>query len=130
MNQSELLVSDTSFYLLANKILGVYALVITISGTLLNLFSFFICLRLKKNTTFVFLATFSVANAFCLYWWNLNNFLKEFVHIDLLAVSLWVCKIGNFVQFTSLQISAWHLVTSYHSNYDKFVSNRFVINRS
>jgi hypothetical protein len=100
-----------NIFLLMNKILGVYALFITVLGTLLNLFSFFICLRIKRNTTFIFMASFSLANAFCLYWWNLNNFLKEFVYVDLLAISVWVCRVGNFVQFTSLEIAAWHLVS-------------------
>ncbi len=113
-----------NIFLLMNKILGVYALIITVFGTLLNLFSFFICLRIKRNTTFVFMASFSLANAFCLYWWNLNNFLKEFVNVDLLAISVWVCRIGNFVQFTSLEISAWHLVSfllSFQINFENFV---------
>jgi hypothetical protein len=99
-----------SIFLTLNKVLGVYALILTILGTLLNFFNFFVCMRLRKNTTFVFLSFFSLANAFSLYWWNLNNFLKEFVNIDLLAVSLWTCKIGNYVQFNSLQMAAWFLV--------------------
>ncbi len=100
-----------SIFLTLNKVLGVYALCVTILGTVLNLFNFYVCIRVRQNTTFVFLAFFALSNAFSLYWWNLNNFLKEFLNVDLLVFSLWTCKIGNYVQFTSLQMAAWFLVS-------------------
>lgn len=99
-----------SIYQLMNKILGCYALFLTVSGTILNLFNFVTCLRINKSSTFIYLAFFALANAFCLYWWCLNNFLKEFFLVDLLTVSVWVCRTGSYVQFSSLQISAWFLV--------------------
>jgi hypothetical protein len=94
----------------ARAVFSVYSLIVTILGTLLNIFSFYICLRVKKNTTFIFLRFFAIFNIFALYWWNLNHFLSVFVDLDLLSAGLWVCKIGNFVQFTSLQLAAWFLV--------------------
>ncbi|CAF1124331.1 unnamed protein product [Brachionus calyciflorus] len=54
-----------------------------------------------------------------LYWWNLNNFLKEYISIDLLTINKYFCKIGNFIQFTSLQISAWILVII---TFDRYLS--------
>lgn len=93
-----------------NKIFGLYALLLVIFGTIANILSCIICAKLSRNTTFVFLAFLTITDVFTLYYWNLNNFLKEFLDIDLLTRSIWSCKIGNFVQFTSLQISAWILV--------------------
>jgi hypothetical protein len=100
----------TEIYSVLNKILGIYALFLVILGTFLNIVNFLICLRVRKNNTFVFLSFFSLSSIFCLYWWNLNNFLKEFLFIDMLIVSVWLCRIGNYVQFSSLQITAWFLV--------------------
>ncbi len=94
----------------ARAVLGIYCLILTIAGTFCNLFSFYICLRVKKNTTFIFLRFFAFFNIFSLYWWNLNNFLVVYAKLDLLQAGLWVCKIGNYTQFASLQLAAWFLV--------------------
>lgn len=93
-----------------NQILGIHAAIMMPIGTFLNLFSFFICFRIKNNTTFIFLRFFAIANVFTLFWWNLNNFLNVFISLNLLTAGLWLCKVGNFVQFASLQIAAWFLV--------------------
>lgn len=94
-----------------NKILGVYAVFLTLFGTVANLLSCLVCFRMRKNTTFIFLAFMTISDLISLYWWNTNNFLKEFAAIDLLSINKYVCKAGNYLQFTSLQISAWILVT-------------------
>lgn len=93
-----------------NKIFGVYAIFLTISGTIANLLSCIVCFRMRKNTTFIFLTFMTISDMVSLYWWNINNFLKEFASIDLLTINMYVCKVGNYLQFTSLQISAWILV--------------------
>ena len=99
-----------SVFEVLNKVLGVYALILTVVGTIANLLSCIVCFRMRKNITFIFLTFLTMSDIFTLYWWNLNNFLKEYVNIDLLTVNMYVCKFGNFIQFTSLQISAWILV--------------------
>jgi hypothetical protein len=93
-----------------NKILGIYSVLIAVLGTFMNLSSIFICLRVKNNSTFVFLAFFSFYNIFTLWWWNLENFVTSYTSFDLLVWSGLSCKIGSFIQFSFLQISAWHLV--------------------
>ena len=92
------------------KILGIYAILLIFAGTFLNSLSVFICFRIKKNATFIFLGFFSFFNLFNLFWWNLNIFLTAFTDINLILLSVWLCKFGNFVQFSSLQIPAWFLV--------------------
>lgn len=92
-----------------NRILGVYALIIAVLGILLNVFTFYICSRVKDNTTFVFLRFFAITSIFTLLWWNLYHFVYPFYLID---IGSWLlsCKIGNYVQYSSLQIAAWFLV--------------------
>lgn len=99
-----------------NKILGVYALFLTIFGTIANLLSCLVCFRMRKNTTFIFLSFMTISDLISLYWWNTNNFLKEFAQIDLLSINKYVCKAGNYLQFTALQVSAWILVTIINLN--------------
>nr|QVK45791.1 G protein-coupled receptor [Proales similis] len=99
-----------SAYAVLRKILGVYALLLIIVGTLTSFLSLAVCLKLRSNATFVFFAFLTLSNIFTLYFWNLENFLQEYIDIDLLNYSLFVCKFGSFVQFSSLQISAWILV--------------------
>ncbi len=113
MNFSIFALFKMTVFATINKIQGIYALFLTIFGTALNIFSIIICLRIKKNATFMFLAFFSFFNIFTLYWWNLNNFLTVFTDFNLLFWSFWACKIGNYVQFTSLQLTAWFLVKFY-----------------
>ena len=47
---------------------------------------------------------------FTLYFWNMGNFLSQVASYDLLNANYWLCKFGNYIQFLSLQISAWLLV--------------------
>jgi hypothetical protein len=99
-----------SIYNKLDQVLGVYAVILIPVGTILNIISIIVCLRVKSNNTFIFMAFFSFFNIFTVSWWNLNNFIKVFTGIDLLNSGLWPCKIGNFLQFTSLQTAAWFLV--------------------
>lgn len=92
------------------KVFGVLSFILLFSGTIGNLFSCYVCHRIKNNSTFTFLTFMTIADLLTLYYWNLNNFLSQFTRINLLLTNLWVCKIGNYVQFSSLQCSAWILV--------------------
>lgn len=100
----------SSVFTTLNQVLGIYALLVCLIGTFLNIFIFFVCMRIKNNTTFVFLRFFALVNICTLYWWNLNHFFNAFSSINLPTLSKWGCKIGNYIQFSSLQIAAWFLV--------------------
>ena len=94
-----------------NKILGAYALVLTVVGTFLSILSYLICKQIKKkNVTVFFMSSLSICSIFTLYFWNLDNFFKEIFNIDLLNLNYWLCKIGSFIQFVSLQMCSWILV--------------------
>ena len=97
-------------YVILRKILGVYALILIVIGTVTSIFGCYICFKLKSNTTFIFFCYLSVVSIFTLYFWNFGNFLRELLGIDVININFWLCKFGSFYQFTSLQIAAWILV--------------------
>ena len=92
------------------QIFGIYDLLLAILGTAGNVLVLIVAYRLRKTTTFVFIACLAVTDSLTLYFWNLNHFLGPFFSIDLENDSLVGCKLGNFVQFASLESSAWLLV--------------------
>ena len=71
-----------------------------------------VCLRkrLRKLPTFIYLFTISVSDATSLSIWNLNHFLFIYFNLQPEFKSLIYCKIGVFLQYVSLEYSAWLLV--------------------
>ena len=92
------------------QILAYYSLFLAIAGTIGNCLTFIICYRLRSTTTFVFLMVSSIFDTTALYFWNVNQFTSTILDIDLQNLNKLSCKFGMYVQFTSLQISAWLLV--------------------
>ena len=93
------------------SIVSCYPVILIIFGTVANSLSFYICVKLaKSNNTFVFLAITAIVDTFTLFVWNLNHFIGLFFNLSTLSGSVWNCKFGEFVQYTSLQISSWILV--------------------
>ena len=92
------------------EILAYYSLFLVVAGTIGNFATFIVCYRLRSTTTFVFLMVSSVVDAIALYFWNANHFTSVIVNTDLQNLNRLSCKLGMFVQFTSLQSSAWLLV--------------------
>lgn len=93
----------------ALDILGWYSLVLIILGTIGNLIICYVSVKTNKNSTFILLRYLAINNMISLYYWNLNNFSKVF-NLDLLSLNLYSCKIGTWIQFSSLQSFAWTLV--------------------
>lgn len=96
--------------------LAAYSILLVIFGTAGNLLTCLVCFRLRSTTTFVFLAIASLFDAASLFVWNLNHFTQTFLDIDLQSRNIHSCRIGQFVQFTSLEISAWLLVSGIQKN--------------
>ena len=94
------------------KILGAYALLLTIAGTILNCIIFLICKRqrLWRTSTFKLLAILSLNDIIGLYQWNLKHFIYSFFIVDFNFTNLPWCRISIFLQYFSLQYSAWILV--------------------
>ena len=95
----------------AFQILGGYSLLLMVLGSIMSLATFYICYRLRKNTTLVFLLFMSLSDLVSLYYWNLQIFLQAFTTINLAEVDRVICKLLNYVTISSLEISAWLLVS-------------------
>ena len=92
------------------KVLAIYTIVLILVGTIFCVISTIICFKLRKNNTFIYLAFFSIANIFTLYYWNIRNFLQLFFDTQWQSAPFIFCKLGDYIQFTSLPIAAWILV--------------------
>ncbi len=95
------------------KVLAIYSLLLVILGTLGNLFTCFVCCckRLRKVTTFNFIAFMSITEILTLYVWNLDHFLLPFFGFEIEPLNIHACRFSVFLQFFSLQYSIWILVS-------------------
>ena len=96
---------------IAFKIIGIFALGLTVFGSIGNVLVFLTCiLRLRDQVAFVFMAFLSVTDFLSLYEWNLTHFVDEFISSGIFLNTMAKCRLTNFFQFVSLQASAWLLV--------------------
>lgn len=95
------------------KVVCAYGVGLIFFGTFSNMMSFFVCSKLKSNKTFVFLSFLSISDIFSLYYWNLSHFFSVYFNIDIINYNYWLCKFAQFIQYASLQSSAWMLVNNY-----------------
>ena len=95
------------------KILGAISLSLCIVGFVGKSYTLFICLRkrLRSINTFLFMAILSANDLASLTVWNLDLFLMAFFDFAHEYLSLWWCRFTVFVQYFSLQYSAWLLVS-------------------
>ena len=94
------------------RVLGIISLLLLVLGTLGNSFGIYICARrsLRVCPTFVFYIFILINDTMCLYFWNLNHFLRPYFNFILEDISLLSCKLVTAFQFASLQSTAWILV--------------------
>jgi hypothetical protein len=90
-------------------ILGYYSLSLTIFGTVFNLIITYISIKSKANS-FCLLRYLALSDTLALYFWNLSHFSEAIFNINLENYSMFSCKFGDWIQFSSLQASAWILV--------------------
>ena len=97
---------------LSEKIIAIYALILTIVGTIGNLACFSICLNKKFRSipTFVFYMFMLIIDVVSLYIWNLDHFLAVFYGYIIEDLSLFGCTFGTFIQLVTIESSAWTLV--------------------
>lgn len=93
-------------------ILGYIALILTFSGTICNLAIAYVSIKSKSNSTIVLLRYLAFSDMCSLYFWNLSHFIEAIFGIDIQNFSLIGCKFGSWIQYSSLQSSAWTLVKS------------------
>ena len=102
------------------KILGGYALFITIAGTFANVLIFLTTLKFKDDTSFKIIGINAISDAIALFYWNFNHFTMTYFNIDLQNYNIYSCKIGILIQFTSLQFSAWSYVSYFKFKFFAF----------
>jgi len=96
-----------------NQINAIISILLLIIGTLGNTFCIItICFnkKLLKIPTFIFYLFMLVMDIACLYVWNLSHFLETFFGFILEDLGTKWCMGASFVQFVSLESSAWLLV--------------------
>ena len=101
----------------ALQMLGYYSLALIILGTLGNSVIVYVTFKTKPSTLFVLLRYLAVCDTISLYFWNLNIFVYSTFNLDIANFNIYSCKIGDWIQFASLQASAWILVRNFNFNY-------------
>ena len=94
----------------ALQLLGYYALILVILGTIGNAIILYVSFRIKASSIFVLFRYLAICDTMALYFWNLNIFTYSVLNLDLQNYNMNSCKFGNWIQFSSLQSSAWILV--------------------
>jgi hypothetical protein len=93
------------------SLLRIYPILFIFVGTVGNLLSVYVVLRskLRRHSTFIYLAFLSVIDLTVLYTFCVNFILHAWFNIDLQQVSLVACKIYSFSIYFFPQTSAWIL---------------------
>ena len=94
------------------QIFSYIGLVIIVIGVIGNALIVFVSLRSKSHTTFVLLRYLAVADTLATIFWNLNHYTNQNFNFDLASYSMYTCRIGEWLQYSSMQASAWLLVTN------------------
>ena len=92
------------------EILGIYSLLIIILGAIGNIVTILVCMRSKNNTNFILFQYLSANNLIAVSFWSFCHFIDSQYNIDFQSYSMFICKFGSWIQFSSLQASAWILV--------------------
>ncbi|CAF3672682.1 unnamed protein product [Rotaria socialis] len=92
-------------------LLRIYPILFMLVGTAGNLLSVYVVLRskLRRHSTFIYLAFLSIIDLAVLYTFCVNFILHAWFDIDLQQVSIIACKIFSFSIYFFPQASAWIL---------------------
>jgi hypothetical protein len=92
-------------------LLRLYPILFMFVGTAGNLLSVYVVLRskLRRHSTFIYLAFLSIIDLAVLYTFCVNFILHAWFNIDIQQVSLVACKIYSFSIYFFPQTSAWIL---------------------
>ena len=95
------------------KVLAVYSIILVILGTIGNALTCLVCLKKKLRciTTFILIAFMAISETASIYIWNVDHFILPFFGFEIEYLNIYSCKISVFIQFFSLECSAWLLVS-------------------
>ena len=108
-------------------LLGYYAISLPFLGLIGNSIIFLICLKEKYNSMFVLLCFLASSDFLSLIFWNAKHFAYSIFQYDVQSVHIYSCKIGNWIQFSSLQTSAWFLVFFFLLNKKRIISSDMIV---
>ena len=110
------------------QILGYFSLFLVISGAIGNTIIGLVSIKSKSNSTFVLFRYLAFSDTLSLFFWNLNHYTESNFHINIQNINIYLCKIGSWIQFSSLQSSAWILVI-HQCCFNLIVNSKIVIIR-
>ena len=84
-------------------------IIIGVTGNVISFIVFVTCQELRKMSHIVYLTYCSVMNVLSLFNWNLNHFLTPIYGIAIESIDLASCRIFSFLQYFSLESSAYLL---------------------
>nr|QVK45801.1 G protein-coupled receptor [Proales similis] len=92
-----------------NHILVIYPWVMVLFGTVTNTISFYVLTRpkLKKSSTFFYLACLSIIDMLTLFTFCFNFILYYQFNVDIQLVHVSICKLFSFLIYFLPQLSAW-----------------------
>ena len=104
------------------QIFGYYSLLLAVFGIVGNLLIIYVCVKVKRNYLFVLIKYKAFNDIVCLFDWNISHFSETILNCDLQNSSLMQCKLGSWLQFSSLQTLPFR-------NVFQNVSNEFLVER-
>ena len=107
------------------QIFGYYSLLLAVFGIVGNLLIIYVCVKAKRNSLFVLIKYKAFNDIVCLFDWNISHFSETILNCDLQNSSLMQCKLGSWLQFSSLQTSAWILVNMCDAKIKEIIKQTF-----
>lgn len=102
----------TLLYDVTTILLKTFPIIVLIVGTIGNLLSFMILTgkKMRKTSTFCYLACLSLVDLSVVYTFSINFILNNYFNIDIQISSMWFCRTYAFLVYFLPQYSAWILV--------------------
>ena len=99
-------------YFILNVIISVLGVTVTLAGTILNLFTVYVCTRksLWSIPQFHIIIYMSIVDTISLYNWNMSEFTITFFGAAVGDFNELACKSTSFLQYFSSQSSVYIMV--------------------
>ena len=107
-NSDDTILKDTQDDL-KRTLVGYFSLLIIVLGVVGNTISFIVFRfhpSFKTMPSMVYLSFVAVTDTIALFEWNLNHFTFIIYQFDITKVNVLTCRLSDFFQFSSMQISA------------------------
>lgn len=86
--------------------LSIFIIAIGVFGNTLSFLVFRFHHAFKSMPSMIYLSIVAVSDTIALFEWNISHFIYLLFGFDVTTTNLALCRLLNFLQFTSLQVSA------------------------